>query len=298
MRRPILWVFVADLWWGVSALFWRELDTVAPIDQLGWRVTTGFGLLALFWLLRRRHPLPGGLTKRHVLYAIGGAAFIFSNWAVFLWAIANEQAVDAALGYFLAPVIQVALAVGVLREVMRPAQKLAVIIATAGIVWMVTIQGGLPWVALVLAGSFGCYGLLRKMGPWDAVNGLTAEMGIVAPLTILLLVVRSGAGNEIAGDASLFTWALIVLTGFITAVPLILFAGAARAAPLVVVGLMQYVVPIAQFIVGWWILGESVPLNRLIGFAIVWAALVLVVFDELRNQRLQRPVDRVEPSFS
>lgn len=298
MSRPILWVFLADLWWGISALFWRELDTVVSIDQLGWRVATGFSLLVLYWIVRRQHPAPEGISWRHVRYALGGGLFIFTNWAVFLWAIANEQAVDASLGYFLAPVISAGLAVAILGERLRPLQLIAVVIALVGIVWMFAIQGGVPWVALVLGFSFGFYGLLRKVGPWEAINGLTAEMGVVVPIALAILISRFAAGNDIAGDASLRTWILIILTGFITAVPLVLFARAARAAPLVVVGLMQYVVPIAQFIVGWWALGESVPLDRLIGFTIVWVALVLVVADELRSQRLQRPVDRLSPSLN
>lgn len=298
MSRPILWVFLADLWWGVSALFWRELDTVVPIDQLGWRVTTGFGLLVLFWILRRQNPAPEGVSGRHIRYAFGGGLFIFTNWAVFLWAIANEQAVDASLGYFLAPVISAGLAVAILGERLRPLQLVAVLIALVGIVWMFAIQGGVPWVALVLGFSFGFYGLLRKVGPWEAINGLTAEMGVVVPIALAILISRFAAGDDVAGDGSPRTWILIILTGFITAVPLVLFARAARAAPLVVVGLMQYVVPIAQFIVGWWALGESVPRDRLIGFAIVWVALVLVVADELRTQRLQRPVDGLQPSLN
>ena len=280
-QRAILWVVAADLWWGLSALYWRELASVAPIDQLGWRVSTGFVLMALYAGFRRRSAFRN-LTLRHLGYGLAGAVMIFTNWAVFLWALDNDQAVDAALGYFLAPLVAVALAVRVLGERLRPFQAIALGLATVGMVWLFTGQGRVPWVAVAPGLSFGFYGLVRKQGPWGPVDGLAVEMGCSAPITIGLLLWRWSAGEAVQGDGDLRTWGLIALTGVVTSVPLILFAAAARSAPLVVVGLMQYVIPIAQFLVGWLALGESVPQGRLLGFVWIWAALAFVVTDELR----------------
>ena len=164
--------------------------------------------------------------------------------------------------------------------------------ACVGLVWLFVRQGGVPWVALALGVSFGIYGLTRKLGPWEALDGLTAEMAIVAPIGLGLLVVRVADGVEVAGDGTLETWLLISVAGIATVVPLILFANAARKAPLVVVGLLQYVIPVAQFLVGWQVLGESVTLGRLVGFAFIWVALALVAFDQIASS--QRPVDRIQ----
>lgn len=293
MSRPVLVVIVADLWWGLSAIYWNELDTVDPIDQLGWRVVLGLVMLGMIWGYRRRLPLRR-VTARHVAYGTAAGACVFVNWTFFLWAVANEQALEAALGYFLMPIISTVLAITVLGERPRRLQTSAVLVAAVGMIWMFVRQGGVPWVAVVLGSTFAAYGLLRKQGPWEAVEGLTFEMALAAPIGAVLLLVRSGAGESVAGDGSAVTLALISLTGVVTVVPLILFAYAARRAPLLVVGLLQYVVPITQFLVGWLVLDESVTTGRLLGFALIWAALVLVIADQIRSQR---PVDRLAPGL-
>ena len=293
MSRPILVVVVADLWWGLSAIFWNELDSVDPIDQLGWRIVLGLAGLAGVWTYRRRWPL-GDFTARHLVYGGAAAACVFMNWTFFLWAVANEQALEAALGYFLMPIVSTVLAITVLGERPRLLQGVAMVLAAAGMIWMFVRQGGVPWVAVVLGLTFAVYGLVRKQGPWEALDGLTFEMTLAVPVGLTLLLVRFGTGEPVAGDASPTTWLLISLTGLVTVVPLVLFAYAARRAPLIVVGLLQYVVPITQFLVGWQILGESVSAGRLVGFAFIWAALVLVVADQIRSQR---PVDRLAPGL-
>ncbi len=288
MSRPIALVVFADLWWGLSPLFWNELDTVEPVDQLGWRIVFGAVTLAGFWSLRRKWPFPP-IDRRRLVYGLAALAAVFANWSFFLWAVANEQAVEAALGYFLMPIVSTALAIGLLGERLRPLQAGALLLAGAGLVWMFVRQGGVPWVALVLGVTFALYGLLRKQGPWGALEGLTFEMFAALPVGILLLVGRFGGGQPIEGDGAASTWTLIALTGLVTVVPLVLFANAARSAPLIAVGLLQYIVPITQFLVGWRLLGESVSLGRFVGFALIWAALALVVADQLR------PAVRLQP---
>ncbi|MGI9608183.1 MAG: EamA family transporter RarD [Acidimicrobiales bacterium] len=296
--RAILLVVVADVWWGISAIYWNELDDLDSIDQLGWRIVLGLATLSVYWIARRTFPF-AGTTGRHVRFAMAGALAISGNWAVFLWAGANGQAVEAALGYFLMPIISVALALKVLGERLRRAQVVAVLLALVGIVWLFASRGGVPWVALVLGFSFASYGLLRKVGPWGALDGLTAEMTVVAPIGAILLLTGVASGRSVDGGGGATNWLLISITGLVTTLPLFLFANAARKAPLVVVGLLQYVIPVAQFLVGWLWLGESVDRSRLFGFGFIWAALGFVVADQVGSGRAgavsEGPVDRLEP---
>jgi len=287
-RRAIVLVSFAYMWWGGSAIFWRELGSVAPVDQFSFRVLTGFAYLALVWAFRRHNPL-GSLTKAHLAYGVAAGALIAVNWIVFLWAVDNGRAVEASLGYFLMPLFSVALGVGLLGEQLRPLQKNALGLATVGIVWTFVAVGTIPWVALALGGSFALYGWARKQGPWDAVNGLTFETMLLVPFLLPLLAWRGAGDVAITGDGDLTTFLLIAATGLVTIIPLLLFASAAKQVPLTTIGLLQYINPVLQFIVGWQVLGEPVTLSRLLGFAWIWAALALVVIDELSSKR---PVHR------
>jgi len=290
-RRATLLVCAAYCWWGCSALFWRELSSVAPVDQLAFRVTTGLGYLSLVWAFRRRNPFRS-LTRDHLRYGLVAAVVIGINWIVFLWSINNERAVEAALGYFLMPLFAVALGVVLLGERLRRMQQVALALASIGIVWTFAVVGEVPWVSLTLGASFAVYGWARKQGPWNAVDGLTFETMLLAPLLIAMTFWRATAkGVNVfgdAGDGSLRVVLLIALAGVVTIVPLLLFASAAKKVPLTVVGLLQYINPTLQFLVGWQIFGEPLPLGRLLGFAWIWAALVVVVVDELSSER---PVD-------
>ncbi len=292
-RKATLLVAAAYCWWGFSPVFWRELDSVAPLDQLSWRVALGLAYLAAVWIWRRSNPL-GGLTRRHVTYGTFAALMIAANWGAFLWAVDNDQTNEAALGYFLMPLLAVALGVWLLGERLRPLQTVALVFGAIGMLWTLTVVGSVPWVACVLGVSFSLYGFAKKQGPWEVVDGLTFEMLVIAPVFILFLSVRGlGESHTIDGDGSLATIALIALTGLVTVVPLLLFAAAAKKVSLTVVGLLQYLNPVLQFLVGWQLFGEDVSPGRLFGFAWIWAALACVAADEVRSKR---PVDGSEPS--
>lgn len=308
-RRAIAQVSFAYVWWGGSAIFWSQLGSVAPLDQLSFRIVTAFFYLVIgVGLLRKRFVAngvevalfePGSLrskvTAKHLSYGSLAALAIGANWALFLWAVSNGQAVEAAFGYFLMPLMSVALGVGLLGEKLRRLQVLALGFSAVGIVWTIVVLGRLPWVAILVAASFAIYGFLRKQGPWDAVSGLTFETGLLAPVAIVVLVVRSITPNAVLGDGSFITLILIAVTGVVTAVPLLAFASAARRVSLTAVGLLQYINPTLQFLVGWQVLGETVSGGRLAGFAWIWIALMLIVIDEVSSSGgLQRPVDRVE----
>ena len=307
-RRAIGRVSFAYMWWGSSAIFWSQLSSVSPIDQLSFRVATAFFYLIVgASLLHRRladsnveaslftrGELRDHFTVRHIAYGAGAAIAIASNWALFLWAVSNGQAVEAAFGYFLMPILSVGLGVGLLGERLRRLQVLALVLSAIGIIWNVLVLGGLPWIAILVAVTFAAYGLFRKQGPWDAVSGLTFETGLVAPFAIVALTYRAFLGEPIFGDGSIATYVFIALTGVVTAIPLLAFASASRRVSLTVIGLLQYINPTLQFLVGWQVLGEEVSGARLAGFAWIWLALGLIVYDELKGDQsdLQRPVDR------
>lgn len=292
-KRATLLVVSAYLWWGFSPVFWRQLKSIASLDQLAWRVSLGLLYLVGVWLWRRQNPLVG-LSRRHLMYGVFAAVMIATNWAGFLWAVDNDQTVESALGYFLMPLLSVALGVGLLGEELRPKQWIALALGAIGLVWTIAVVGGVPWVALVVGGSFTAYGWARKQGPWGAADGLTFELTMLTPVFAALLVLRGVDDSvEVSGNGSTTTLLLIALTGLVTVVPLLLFASAARQVPLSVVGLLQYINPVLQFLVGWQLFGEDVRTARLLGFAWIWVALALVVSDEIGSKR---PVDGLAPS--
>lgn len=287
--KATLLVALAYMWWGFSPIFWRELDSVAPVDQLAWRVSLGLMYLGVVWAWKQRNPL-ANLTRRHVGYGVVAAVMIMSNWGAFLWAVDNGRTVEAALGYFFVPLLSVAVGVGILGERLHLLQKLALACGTIGLLWTIVAVGTFPWIAVLIGLSFTAYGWARKEGPLGAVDGLTFEMAVIAPVFMVMLVVRGfGSSVDIGGDHSGFTILLILLTGFVTVVPLLLFASAAKQVPLTVIGLMQYINPVMQFLIGWQVFSEDVSTGRLLGLAWIWLALAMVVANELRSKR---PVDR------
>ncbi len=301
-------VTLAYVWWGSSAIFWSQLSSVNPVDQVAFRVVTAFVYLVTGGALLRnqlnargieasvfaRGGLREHLSRRHVSYGIGAALTIVCNWGLFLWAVSNEQAVEAALGYFLMPILAVGLGVGFLGERLASLQVLALGFSLVGIVWTVVVLGRLPLIAIFVAITFALYGLFRKQGPWDAVSGLTFETGLITPFLLALVVWRSVSGESVFGDGSVMTFAFLALTGVVTMVPLLAFAAASRRVPLSLVGLLQYINPTLQFLVGWLVLGESVSAARLAGFAWIWVALGLIVIDELSVKGPQRGESAIE----
>ena len=291
MGRPTLFALGAYCWWGLSAIFWRELQSVAPGDQLGWRVASSAVLLGVYAMVRR-HRTAAGATRRELGLGLLAAVLIGANWGVFLWAVSNEQAVEASLGYFLMPLFSAGLGVAFLAEKLRPPQIVALGLAALGGLWLFGVQGELPWVALALAGTFAVYGLVKKNTSWSATEGLTVEAWLLAPVALLFLVGRSATGTGVVGDGDLRTIALLAGTGIMTTVPLVLFAAAAKKVSLVVIGLLQYLNPTLQFLVGWLAFGESVDTERVAGFSLVWIALAVIVVDELRSGAAGRASER------
>lgn len=278
--------------WGLAPLYFRALDGVPPFEIVAHRVLWSAlflaGLLAFM-------PFTGGFARvRSVwqqprLLALLALTSLLtsSNWLVFIWSIDAGRLLEASLGYFINPLVSVALGALFLGERLRPLQALAVTIACVGVGWRVWQLGSLPWIPLFLAGTFGLYGLLRKRAPVDAVSGLFIETVLVAPLALAWLLWLQHHGSLSFGGGGITDW-LLPLTGVITAVPLMMFAVGARRLPLATVGFLQYIAPSLNFLVAVLLFREPFDSTQLVGFALIWLALAVYSADILRAARSAR----------
>jgi len=290
-RRGVLLALAAYVWWGLSQVFWKQVDDLPALDKLAPRIVWTVAFLALLHTLRRTWgPVRGAAGDRRNRWAALAAGLLISvNWGVFIWAVAEEHVVDASLGYFVNPLVSVVLGVVVLGETLRRGQWLAVAIAALGVAWLTAEAGRVPWIAVVLALSFGFYGLVRKQAPMGSLDGLTLETGVLFLPALVLLVVHAAAGRGTLAASDPGTTALVVLSGVVTAVPLLAFAAAARRVPLSTVGILLYVNPTLQFLVGAVVYDEPVPAGRLLGYGVVWVALAVFAVEGLRHLRRQVP---------
>ncbi|MBT0767785.1 EamA family transporter RarD [Kineosporia sp. J2-2] len=294
LRRGVGYGFVCYLLWGCFPLYFRLLGDSGALEVLLWRIVfTGLVCLVLVAALRSWREMRTVLGNRRQVVVLGAAAFLIAiNWGVYIYAVNSDQVVEAALGYFLNPLVTVALGVLVLRERLRPGQWAAVLIGvSAGIVLTVT-YGRVPVIALSLALSFGTYGLVKKQvgsnGGVSALAGLSTENLVLAPFAVAGLIVLAVQGHSTIGHNPPWQALLLASTGVFTITPLLLFAAAAKRVPLSTMGLMQYLTPVLQFLCGVVVLGEHMPGSRWAGFGLVWLALVVLTGDSLLAARRQR----------
>ncbi|QIL21824.1 EamA family transporter RarD [Thermomonas sp. HDW16] len=285
MRRG-LWIgMLAFVVWGVVPLYWHLLKAVPSLQIVLHRIvwSTLFVGAFLFWR-DGRHWLKDTLRGRPELrwmLALSGVLIAF-NWGLYIWAVNAGHVVETALGYFINPLLNVVLGVVFLHERLRPVQWLSIAIAAVGVLWLTFNYGSFPWIALALAASFGLYGLLRKLAHVDSVSGLGVESAylFLPALALLLWSEAHGTGGFGAGYGAWLS-ALLVFGGILTALPLIGFAYAVRRIPLATVGLMQYIAPTLQFLIGVYVFHEPFDRDRLIGFACIWLALAIFVGEGL-----------------
>jgi chloramphenicol-sensitive protein RarD len=273
--------------WGLLTLYWRLFPHVPAVQVLGHRIVWAFVVLAAIiaasW--SRRRAVPGLLTPVAIgLYALA-AVLISINWFLFLWAVNNGLVVASSLGYFITPLVNVLLGVLVLRERLRTMQWVAVALAFAGVVRLTVAYGGIPWIALALAASFGGYGLVKKKAPLPSLEGLALETAVLfLPAAVYLVALhREGSGAFLTNGA--LTDALLIAGGGITVVPLLLFASAVRRVPLSVVGILQYISPTIQFLLGVFVIREPFTHQQLGGFVLVWMGLIVFGLDGVRARR-------------
>lgn len=275
--------------WGLLPLYMRALDAVPPVEvmlhRLVWACAFVLGLLALTGALPRfaatlRQP-------RAVALLALSALLIAGNWWIYVWAVAQRQVVAASLGYFINPLISVLLGYFVLRESLSPRQWAAVALAAVGVAWLGWAAGGVPWVALALAGTFAGYGLVRKRVSVDAITGLGVETALLTPLALVALVWIGPAGAF--GDQGRLTDALLVFSGVFTAVPLMLFAYGVRRVRLATIGLLQYLGPSLQLLIGVALFDEPFSAVQAVGFGLIWTALLLYALPAPRPRVVTAP---------
>jgi chloramphenicol-sensitive protein RarD len=285
MRRGLLYGAGAYSLWGLFPIYFKQTARVPALEVLAHRIVWLLAALAVVALATRGRSTALRVPARvHALYAAAGA-LIGVNWFVYVWAVSSGFILETSLGYFITPLVNVALGVVVFRERLRPAQWLAIGLAATGVMYLTLTHGSLPWVSLVLAVSFGSYGLVKKQAPLGPVQGLTLETGVLflPALAYLVLLEARGAGSFLHTGARIDL--LLAASGVITMVPLLMFSKAVVEVPLSIIGMLQYIAPTIQFLLGVLVYDEPFTPTRLVGFAFVWVALAVFSADGLHAYR-------------
>jgi chloramphenicol-sensitive protein RarD len=287
MQAGVVYATLAFVWWGLFPLYFRIVNTVPAPEILAHRVLWCLLFLAALLTVRRQWGwLRPVLRQPKVLAAFAASALLIgANWLAYIWAVNHGHVLEASLGYFITPLVNVLLGMTLLHERLRRAQWVALAIATLGVLWLTVQAGRPPWIALSLAISFGSYGLLRKIAVLGALEGLTLETLLLAPLALAALGLAAwhGSASFPAPDALTNLW--LVALGPITAVPLLLFAAGARRLSMATLGIVQYLGPSIQFLLGVWVFNEPFSAARSVGFGCIWLALVIYTFDGWRVSR-------------
>ena len=290
MNSGVLYACLAYAAWGLLPIFFKQLSHVSAFEVVAHRMVWALVFLLCVLLLLKRWAWLRDLTRQpKVLLSFGVSALLLSvNWSVYVWAVQNAHVLDASLGYFILPLVNVAFGFIFLKERPRRVQWLAMALAAAGVIWLTLQAGRLPWIALLLAATFGIYGLLRKLAPLGALEGLTLETLLLSPFAAATLAwwAWHGQGALVQGHAPTMAW--LLLAGPLTAIPLLLFAAGARRIPMATLGILQYISPSLQLLVGVWLYDEVLAPVRAIGFCLIWVALVVYSVDSWWSARLQQ----------
>jgi chloramphenicol-sensitive protein RarD len=290
MRAGVLFGLGAYSLWGLFPLYFPLLDPAGPVEVLAHRITWSLVFVVGALALTRRAGAIRAITRdrRKALLLAAASVLIATNWGVYIYAVSTDHVIEAALGYFINPLVSVGFGVVIFGERLRRTQLAALALGTAAVAVLTAYSGGLPWISLVLAVSFGTYGLLKKLVDVGAPEGLAVETLVLAvpALGYLLALGAGGSGTFTSeGPGHLL---LLMAAGPVTAIPLVLFAACVTRVPLSTVGLLQYLTPVLQFLIGWLVGGEQMPTSRWIGFALVWGALVILTWDALRTASTAR----------
>ena len=296
MRRGVVVALVGYVLWGLSPIFWR-LGEGSAGDILVLRILSTITLLVLIQMVRDRGAeVRARLADRRVRFAVLGSSLLLaSNWLGFIWAVTSDRVLEASLGYFLNPLVSVVLGVTVLGERLRRGQWVAIALAGVGVAILSIDLGSLPWISLFLAVTFGLYGLVRKTAPVESLDGLTLEVAAMAPFAAIALGMFTADGDGLSTVIGLGGWAWVAGASLMTAAPLLLFGWAARRIPLSLVGVLQYLTPTLQFLLGVLAYDESWSGGQVVGYVVIWTGLVLFAADGLaaaRHTAARRDVSR------
>jgi len=276
MNKGIWYGIGAYAMWGFFPIYWKLLQHVPALELLGHRIAWSFIFLIIIILISKQwnefRSLINAKTLRIYLIA---SLLIGVNWLLYVWAVNAGHIVETSLGYFINPLLSVFLGLIILREKLRWSQWIPIVIAFIGVVYLTFTYGRLPWIALGLAFSFGFYGLVKKLAPLSSVFGLTLETGILFIPALVYLGIHEADGTASFLHTGITADLLMIGAGVVTTIPLLMFASAAKQIPLTMIGVLQYLAPTIQFLIGVFIYKEAFDTTRLIGFSIVWLALII-----------------------
>ena len=283
-RRGLEAAIVAYVMWGLLTLYWKQLGDFDPVELVGWRISTAALVMTGVLLAMGRASNLRLLFDRKVFASVLAASLLLTvNWSTYVWAVSNDHVIDTALGYFLAPLGTMAIGVLVLGERLTPLKRMSIACAVAAVVVLVVSYGAIPWVALLLAVSWTSYGFVKRRVALDPVTSLTGELLVLVVPALAIVIARFGNADGVPHEASRFELLLVLGTGIITATPLLLFAYAAKRVPFTILGPANYLIPVTNFLLGWLIFDEALPTSRVVGFTLVWCALIFATVDMVRS---------------
>lgn len=289
MNKGIVSAFAAYILWGVFPIYFKIIHVVPPTQILAHRIVWSFLLLLVVLLVKKEFKnWSKVITWRTLLIYTIAALLLGCNWLTYVWSVNAGFVVEASLGYFINPLVSVLLGVILLREKLRPMQWVPVVLAAIGVLYLTLSYGSLPWIALTLAFSFGIYGLMKKISPLDSLYGLSLETAILFLPATLFLIFSESQGVGSFGHQGVLIDILLALAGVISVIPLILFSIGVRSTPLSTIGLIQYITPTLQFLIGTLMYHETFSTERLIGFCIIWLALIIFSIENFSAARKAR----------
>ncbi len=277
--------------WGLLTIYWKRLTGFDAIEVIAWRMMCAGVVMAVIVTIRGTWPtIRGALSKGSGITRLAVAAALLSmNWGSYVWAVGQDRILETALGYFLAPLFTMLLGVLLFHEQPTGAQRFAFGAAVIAVAVLSVSYGRPPWIAIVIAVTWSSYALAKRQSPLGPIDSLAGETFVSFLPALVIVLILSGHADSIVNTATTADWVFVLGAGIITAVPLMLFAGAAQSIPFTLLGPLNLIVPVINVVLGWAIYGESMPPDRLIGFAFVWVALVAVVWDRVSVAR--RSVD-------
>lgn len=298
MNKGVLAGIGAYTLWGLFPIYWRLLERMPATEILAHRIVWSLVFVALILVLQRDwHWLKEVVHNRRTMVVYTLAAILLSiNWFTYIWAVNAGFVVEASLGYFINPLVNFLLGVIFFREKLRGGQVAAVILAVLGVVYLAVNYGSLPWISLVLAFTFGLYGLIKKTASLESMHGFSLETMVLFLPAMGFLLYREASGVGAFMQQGTAITLLLILAGPMTSIPLLMFGYAARSIPLSMLGFIQYIAPTLQFLLGVFAYNEPFPMTRLLGFSMIWLALLLYSIEGVRfNRRPKTDLSLVEP---
>jgi len=287
MQKGTFYGIIAYVLWGIFPIYWKWLRDVNALEILCHRIIWAFVFILCLQVIRKDWRWIKIIIQRprRIALFVLTATILSVNWLTFIWAVNHGFIVEASLGYFINPLLNVLLGFIFLREHLRPGQLVAILLAVIGVGYLTFNYGMFPWIALTLACTFSLYGLLRKIGPLGSIEGLSMETAILLLPALLTILMMAQGGNVAFGQQGIIITVLLMLAGVVTATPLLFFAAAARRITFTALGLLLYISPSLQFILGVFVYHEPFNRARFIGFCFIWSALVFYTIEGYRNRR-------------